>query len=84
MLEERPQAMAAAAVEDEHRLTPFELASLLLPLMPPLATTVPALAALVLVTGVWLALQAYELVWWREARAELRSLPASPHATDST
>ena len=36
-----------------------------------------ALAALALVTAVWLALRAYELVWWRKARAELRSLLAS-------
>jgi hypothetical protein len=45
--------------------------------MLPLATMVPALAALALVTGVWLGLHAYELVWWREARAESRSMLAS-------
>jgi hypothetical protein len=43
---------------------------------------VPAIAALMLVTGVWLALHAYELIWWREARAEARAsrspAPASP------
>jgi len=44
----------------------------------PLATMVPALAALALVTAVWLALHAYELVWWREARARSRSMLASP------
>jgi low temperature requirement protein LtrA len=43
----------------------------------PLATQVPAIAALALVTGVWLALHAYELVWWREARTESRSMLAS-------
>jgi low temperature requirement protein LtrA len=43
----------------------------------PLATVVPALAALALVTAVWAALHAYELVWWREARAESRSMLAS-------
>jgi low temperature requirement protein LtrA len=43
----------------------------------PLATMVPALAALALVTAVWLALHAYELVWWREARAESRSALSS-------
>jgi low temperature requirement protein LtrA len=42
------------------------------------ATAVPALAALALVTVVWLALHTYELVWWREARAESRSMLASP------
>ena len=40
----------------------------------PVALIVPALAALALVTAVWVALHAYELVWWREARAESRSL----------
>jgi hypothetical protein len=44
----------------------------------PLATVVPALAALGLVAAVWLALHTYELVWWQEARAESRSLLASP------
>ena len=47
-------------------------------LLLPLVTMVPALAALALVTAVWLGLHAYELVWWREARAESRSLVASP------
>jgi low temperature requirement protein LtrA len=47
----------------------------------PLATMVPALAALALVTAVWLALHAYELVWWREARAASRSVLASPEST---
>jgi low temperature requirement protein LtrA len=43
----------------------------------PVATAVPALAALALVTAVWVALHAYELLWWREARAESRSALAS-------
>jgi hypothetical protein len=43
----------------------------------PFATMVSALAALALVTAVWLTLHAYELVRWREARAESRSVPAS-------
>ena len=47
------------------------------PLVLPLATAVPALAALALVTAVWLALHIYELVWWREARAESRSVLVS-------
>jgi low temperature requirement protein LtrA len=52
-------------------------AALVLLLLLPLATMVPALAALALVTTVWLALHIYELVWWREARAESRSVLAS-------
>jgi low temperature requirement protein LtrA len=45
----------------------------------PVALTVPALVALSLVTAVWMALHAYELIWWREARAETRAqrAPAS-------
>jgi low temperature requirement protein LtrA len=39
----------------------------------PAALSVPALAALALVAAVWVALHAYELVWWREARAETRA-----------
>jgi low temperature requirement protein LtrA len=54
------------------------VAALVLLLMLPLTTVVPAFAALALVTAVWLALHTYELVWWREARAESRSLLASP------
>jgi low temperature requirement protein LtrA len=54
------------------------LAALALLVVLPLATMVPALAALALVTAVWLALHAYELVWWREARARSRSMLASP------
>ena len=52
-------------------------AAVLLLLVLPLAAAVPALAALALVTAVWLALHTYELVWWREARAESRSMLAS-------
>jgi len=52
-------------------------AAIALLLVLPLATQVPAIAALALVTGVWLALHVYELVWWREARTESRSMLAS-------
>jgi low temperature requirement protein LtrA len=52
-------------------------AALALVLAFPLATVIPALAALAVVTGIWLALHAYELVLWREARAESRSMLAS-------
>ena len=48
-------------------------------LLIPVALVVPALAALALVAAVWVCLHAYELIWWREARAEtrLQRLPAS-------
>jgi low temperature requirement protein LtrA len=52
-------------------------AALALLLVLPLATDVPAIAALAIVTVIWAALHAYELVWWREARAESRSMLAS-------
>jgi low temperature requirement protein LtrA len=49
-------------------------------LLIPVTTVVPALVALALVAGVWVALHAYELIWWREARAQLRAqrFPSSP------
>jgi low temperature requirement protein LtrA len=45
----------------------------------PVALTVPALVALSLLAAVWVALHAYELIWWREARAQTRAqrTPAS-------
>jgi low temperature requirement protein LtrA len=48
-------------------------------LLLPIAVVVPALIALTLVTAVWVALHAYEIIWWREARARTRALglPAS-------
>ena len=52
-------------------------AALVLLLVLPLATVMPGVAALALVTAVWVTLHAYELVWWREARAESRSMLAS-------
>ena len=53
------------------------VAALALAVLLPVATVVPALAALALVTAVWLGLHTYEFVWWREARAESRSMLAS-------
>jgi low temperature requirement protein LtrA len=47
----------------------------------PVALEVPALAALSLVAAVWIALHAYELIWWRAARAEVRASPATAAAT---
>jgi uncharacterized membrane protein len=46
-------------------------------LLFPTAVVVPALVALV--TAVWVAFDAYEIIWWREARARTRALhlPAS-------
>jgi low temperature requirement protein LtrA len=43
-------------------------------LLLPVAVSVPGLAALALVVAVWVALHAYELIWWRQARAETRAL----------
>ena len=43
-------------------------------LLLPIALVVPALVALALVTAVWVALHAYEIIWWREARARTRAL----------
>ena len=43
----------------------------------PVARVVPGLVALALVAAVWVALHAYELIWWRAARAETPSTPAS-------
>ena len=40
----------------------------------PVAVMVPALVALTLVAIVWAGLHAYELIWWREARAQTRAL----------
>jgi low temperature requirement protein LtrA len=54
----------------------FTAALLLLALLP-VATIVPALAALALVAAVWIGLHTYEFVWWREARAESRSALAA-------
>jgi low temperature requirement protein LtrA len=49
----------------------------------PIATVVSALVALTLVATVWVALHAYEIIWWREARAQTRALrlPASAPET---
>jgi low temperature requirement protein LtrA len=39
----------------------------------PVALVVPALVVLALGASVWVALHAYELIWWREARAQTRA-----------
>jgi low temperature requirement protein LtrA len=48
-------------------------------LLFPIVVVVPALVALALVAAVWVAFDAYEIIWWREARARTRALrlPAS-------
>jgi low temperature requirement protein LtrA len=51
------------------------VASIVCALLIPVATVVPAGAALALLAGVWVALHAYELIWWRDARAEARGQP---------
>jgi low temperature requirement protein LtrA len=38
----------------------------------PIARTAPAIASLSLIAAVWGALHVYELVWWRDARAQTR------------
>jgi low temperature requirement protein LtrA len=60
-------------VERRWRLSRGRFTAALVLLLLPIATMVPALAALALVMVVWLALHTYELAWWREARAESRS-----------
>jgi low temperature requirement protein LtrA len=55
------------------------IAAVALALLWPVAVAVPALVALMLVTTVWVGLHAYEIIWWREARAQTRAalrLPA--------
>ena len=55
------------------------VAAVVCALLFPIAVVVPALVALVLVAAVWVAFDAYEIIWWREARARTRALrlPAS-------
>jgi low temperature requirement protein LtrA len=55
------------------------IAAIAFALLWPIAVVVPALVALTLVAVVWVGLHAYEIVWWREARARTRALrvPAS-------
>jgi low temperature requirement protein LtrA len=55
------------------------VAALACALLLPIALVVPALVALTLIAAVWVAFHAYEIIWWREARAQTRALrlPAS-------
>ena len=54
-------------------------AAVVFALLLPVALAVPALVALALTAAVWVMLHAYEIIWWREARARTRALrvPAS-------
>ena len=56
------------------------IAAIACALLFPVALVVPALVALALVAAVWVALHAYEIIWWREARAQTRALrtPVAP------
>jgi low temperature requirement protein LtrA len=56
------------------------IAALLCASLVPVALVVPALVALALVAAVWVALHAYEIVWWREARARTRAIRVPPSA----
>jgi low temperature requirement protein LtrA len=53
------------------------IAAIALALLWPVAVVVAALVALVLVAIVWVGLHAYEIIWWREARAQTRALKVS-------
>ena len=55
------------------------IAAIAFALLWPVAVVVPALVALTLVSLVWVGLHAYEIIWWREARAQTRAprVPAS-------
>jgi low temperature requirement protein LtrA len=55
------------------------IAAIACALLWPVAVVVPALVALTLVAIVWVGLHAYEVIWWRDARAQTRALrvPAS-------
>jgi low temperature requirement protein LtrA len=55
------------------------IAAIACALLWPMAVVVPALVALTLVAIVWIGLHAYEVIWWRDARAQTRALrvPAS-------
>jgi low temperature requirement protein LtrA len=52
-------------------------------LLIPAAIAVPALAAVGLVAAVWIGLHAYELLWWREERAQRRAAGVSDAAVDA-
>jgi low temperature requirement protein LtrA len=52
------------------------IASIALLALFPIALVVLAIVALALVAACWICLHAYEIVWWRDVRAETRALRA--------
>jgi low temperature requirement protein LtrA len=50
-------------------------------LLTPVATAMPAIVALAVVTALWAALHAYELLWYREARAQIRATRSPAQAS---
>src|SRR6266849_5867332 len=58
------------------------IAAVAFALLIPAATSLPALAAVGLVAAVWVGLHAYELLWWREERAQRRAAGAGDAALD--
>ena len=60
------------------------IAAIACALLWPVAVVVPALVALTLVAIVWVGLHAYEIIWWREARARTRALRVPPSSTRVT
>jgi low temperature requirement protein LtrA len=50
-------------------------------LLFPIALVVPALVALALIAAVWVALHAYEIIWFSDARARTRALRAPVSAS---
>ncbi len=50
------------------------IAAIACALLWPVALAVPALVALTLVAAVWVGLHAYEIIWWRDARARTRAV----------
>jgi low temperature requirement protein LtrA len=51
-------------------------------LLLPAVVSVPAPAAIALVAAVWVGLHAYELLWWREERAQRRAAGGNEAALD--
>ncbi len=71
-------AYSALRLRIQRRLSGGRLiAAIALLALLPVATTVSALTTLALVTLVWLLLHAYELIFWRRARASSRAAFAS-------
>ena len=68
-------AFVALRVRVSHTLRGGRLiAAITCALLWPVAVVVPSLVALTLVAIVWVGLHAYEIIWWREARAQTRAL----------